>query len=54
MRSLMRAMRVARVEFERAFDERDARRQITGLDIRPAEISQEPPILGPMRRQFLQ
>ena len=54
VRPLMRAMRVARVERERALDEAGPGRDRAGLDPGPAEIPEKPPIFGPVRRQLFE
>src|SRR5580704_14014713 len=55
VRTLVRAMRVLRVEPKRALDQRRPLGDISGLDIGPAEIAEKPPIIrAPARRQHLE
>src|SRR5260370_9876996 len=51
VRACMSRVGVARIERERALHDLTTPAGIAGLDVRPAEIAQEPPILTPMRRQ---
>src|SRR5579884_4074056 len=48
MRAGMRRMRVPRVQRKRAFDQWNALGKRAGLDPRPAEIGEKPPILAPV------
>src|SRR6266496_3894839 len=50
----MRGKGIACVEAERPLDLTRAGRDIAQLDARPAEISEEPPILVPTRREAFQ
>jgi len=54
VRPLMRAMSVARIEGQRTLDQPRPGNHRAGLDLRPAEISREPPVFGPMQRQLLE
>ena len=51
---LMRRVGITRVAGERAFDQAGAGRDLSGLDVGPAEIAEKPPILAPMWRQFFE
>src|SRR5262249_8985717 len=54
MNTLVRCMRVAPIAGERALDQLGPLRDLTGFDVGPAEITEKPPIVAPMRRQFLE
>src|SRR5438477_11510945 len=51
MRPGMRGVGIMRIERQRPLDLTRAGRDIAGLDTRPAEIGQKPPILVPLRRR---
>ena len=51
--ALMRGMSVPRVAGERTLDERDTGGNVSGLDIGPPQITEEPPVVAPLRRQLL-
>jgi hypothetical protein len=51
MSALMRRVGIARIGGERSLDQTGAGRDISGLDVGPAEIAKKPPIVTPMRRQ---
>src|SRR6266436_8682693 len=52
--SLVRCVCVPRVAGERTLDQPGSLRHLAGLDVGPAEITEKPPIVTPMRRQFFE
>src|SRR6516225_10300012 len=54
MDPLVRRVDITQVACERALDQLGALRHLPGFDVGPAEVTQKPPIVTPMRRQFFE